>query len=342
LNGDQVRNTTFLLRPGGYDPDQVDELLHQAGAELDGRRPVQPLIEEAAFRRRRWLRSGYAVDAVDWFFRDLIRWGEGAELAGSRTDPWRDLPVVSLLSMRGSDDPEWIIYEATRRERALERLSDECKQAWEDFGQQPGQRLWLGRAGKSDRVLRTEDGQPIASVHQRWTGRDISLGGRSITARHLDPSGPERASWPGPPEAIAPWDRASRVRETTTGGNVTALAGVSVLVDETGTPVLYTGARNYKYAADAYIAYPDQRCLRFPVRGPYPATAIMTAVDHAGNKVFRCRACRSLSDTVAPLVAPARTGLDIMVHPDYELTDELALAIVMSEGELQRYFATGH
>ena len=61
------------------------------------------------------------------------------------------------------------------------------------------------------------------------------------------------------------------------------------LLDETGEPVLYTGGRHKDYIAGSYIKFPDQRWLRFPVRGTSLGNAIMTAVDQAGNKVARYR-----------------------------------------------------
>ena len=95
------------------------------------------------------------------------------------------------------------------------------------------------------------------------------------------------------------------------------------LVDETGAPVLYIGGRNYYSRACARITFPDQRWLRFLVRGTQPAHAIMTAVDHAGNKVARYR---------------INGPVEIAVHPDRELTDELALAIAISAPWLGSYF----
>jgi hypothetical protein len=88
--------------------------------------------------------------------------------------------------------------------------------------------------------------------------------------------------------------------------------------------------------ACACVSFPDQRWLRFLVRGTKPANAIMTAVDQAGNKVIRCRISRLRN-------IGSRTALEITVHPDWKLTDELALAIAMSDycSWLRHYFDPG-
>ena len=89
--GEQVRDTTFLITRGGYDAAQVDDLLRGIAAELDAGRPVEPLARNATFRTRR---TGYDIDAVDWFLGQfLLRPGLG-ELAEMSTDPWRGLDAV--------------------------------------------------------------------------------------------------------------------------------------------------------------------------------------------------------------------------------------------------------
>jgi hypothetical protein len=61
------------------------------------------------------------------------------------------------------------------------------------------------------------------------------------------------------------------------------------LVDETGTPILYTSGRHVDEQAGACITFGEQRWLRFPVRGTQRTNAIMTAVDQAGTKIARYR-----------------------------------------------------
>ena len=104
------------------------------------------------------------------------------------------------------------------------------------------------------------------------------------------------------------------------------------LLDETGMPVFYTSGENFERRAWASVTFPDQRWLRFPVRGTAPCNAIMTAVDQAGNSVVRYRiASRG--------TVPRRSIVEITVHPDRELADELVLAIAISAPWLGSYFS---
>jgi hypothetical protein len=68
----------------------------------------------------------------------------------------------------------------------------------------------------------------------------------------------------------------------------------------------------------------------------------MTAVDQAGKKVARYRIIdkgRGLRETLAEWAKP----VEITVHPDRKLTDELMLAIMESAQWLGSYFsAVGH
>jgi len=57
----------------------------------------------------------------------------------------------------------------------------------------------------------------------------------------------------------------------------------------------------------------------------------MTAVDEAGNRVARYR------NPFRPLF---RDPVEITVHPDWELTDQRALALAISAGWLRSYFST--
>ena len=98
--------------------------------------------------------------------------------------------------------------------------------------------------------------------------------------------------------------------------------GLYQLVDESEVPVLYT--------ADRFIMFPDRRWLRFLVRGTRKANAIMTAVDQAGNRVARYRIPGwGLRFGWARLVDLSKS-VEIIVNPGWELTDELALALVIS------------
>ena len=104
------------------------------------------------------------------------------------------------------------------------------------------------------------------------------------------------------------------------------------LVDQTGEPILYTSGQNFYRRAYASISFPDQRWLRFLVRGTEPWNAIMTAVDQAGNRVARYR-------IGGWGITLNRSIVEITVHPGWELTDALALAIAISAPWLGSYFS---
>jgi hypothetical protein len=108
---------------------------------------------------------------------------------------------------------------------------------------------------------------------------------------------------------------------------------VRELVDETGAPTLYSSGHNFAFRAWAGITFPDQRWLRFLVRGTQKGNAIMTAVDQAGNRAVRYRIVKSRYF--------ARDTVEITLHPGGKLTDELALAIATSAPWLNGYFQTG-
>jgi DivIVA domain-containing protein len=325
VNGDEVRDTWFL-RSGsqynGYDASEVDDLLRRVAAELDAGRLAGPLIEHAVFRQRWRKRNTYDVDAVDWFLDQLILRAGDADLAGSSDDPWRDLAVAQCTQSGGSEPAP-----GDRKDRVKRKcFAKECEDAWRDFGRQPGMYLRWGRARRGrcgdDRYeLRTAEQQTIASLYlgklpstlESFAG--ASLGDRSFTkmgtraARSLSPGIAEI----GGSGRWAPFYSRSKPAVP--------------FVDEAGIPILYTGGRSFDGSAASSITFPGQRWLRFLVRGTRKGNAIMTAVDQAGNRVARYR--RS---------AEGWGSVEIAVHPDRDLADELVLAIAISARWLGSYF----
>jgi hypothetical protein len=202
---------------------------------------------------------------------------------------------------------------------------------WHGFAQQPGTHLRWESAGGRRAELRTTEQQTIATVRRSFgfEGRmTVSAAGRSFTVNRVkipDPGHPR--SWPpgitgivGQPEGSQEPDRAVRAR----------VKSLRELVDETGTPVLYTtGMQHFDHRAKADVRFPDQRCLQFPVWGAFKAHAIMTAVDQDGNKLAQYR---------VPSLHPFRQKVEITVHPDWKLTDELVLVIAISAPWLHSYF----
>ena len=330
MNGDEVRDTWFLRSRRGYDASEVDDLLNRVAAELDAGRPAGPLIENATFQEKK---KGYDVDAVDWFLDQLILHPGHAERAGTSADPWRDLPVAQFTRDRVSD-----LAEQPRHSQPY--FAEECRKAWRDFGQQPGMSLtwgWSGRLLPGLALfrceLRTAEQQTVASGD--WFADGLRVGERRFTRKRINSPRRSPGSWPGVAEADAlNWrDFVGHFAAGTTRRSRMPVNVDSQHSDETGMPVLYESGLIREHRACARIGFPDQRWLQFLVRGTRRADAIMTAVDQVGNKIARYRR------------VAGRAGIDkkieITIHPDQKLTDELVLAIAISARWLGIYFDTG-
>jgi hypothetical protein len=108
------------------------------------------------------------------------------------------------------------------------------------------------------------------------------------------------------------------------------------LLDETGTPVLYQGGAHIGRFPGAYIKFPGQRWLRFPVLGTKPGNAIMTAVDQDGNNVARYR----LAPHRHQWWTDVTNAVEIIVHPSLPLTEELGLTLALSAPWVASCFAS--
>ena len=165
MNEDEVRTVRFLY--GGYDADQVDDLLRRVAVELGAGRPVGPLIANATFRPGH---SGYEIDAVNWFLYQLLRREDHFELARLGADPWRDLAVGNYFTRSGPADLPERTAALSRQARSkgmsrdLKYFAQECADARRGFGQQPGTHLSWVRAGAVRRELRTAEQQLKAQL----------------------------------------------------------------------------------------------------------------------------------------------------------------------------------
>ena len=170
VNGNDVRDTWFYLPPGpvlGYDPRQVDDLLRRVAAELDAGYSARPTVENATLGL--WP-GGYDIDAVDWFLGQFVLPPDHLELAGISDDPWGDLPVAQLAPGGVSDGvSRWNFFR-------------QCEQAWRDFGQLPGTRLWFGKAAKGLTELRTAEQQTLAFLRGSGARPLARVGGVSLTS----------------------------------------------------------------------------------------------------------------------------------------------------------------
>jgi DivIVA domain-containing protein len=349
----EVRDT-FLTRSWGYDSAEVDDLLDRVAAELDAGRPAGPLIENATFRRGRG-KNGYDVDAVDWFLGQILP-QDHFEPTGSGADPWRGVGDVAQLVRDGVSGlaKRYPPPQKPTSRQTWEWFAGQCENAWRDFGQQPGVQLWWGQAGRALWELRTAEQQTLASLQGRliysmlwgrgpmvtalwrWESKTACVGQSSFTFRKMNPA---RSSSPVIAEIAArtAQDEDGHFAETTRRRRQPSVRG---LVDETGIPILYASGKNFNRKTSFRVTFPDERWLRFLVRGTKRSNAIMTAVDQAGNKVaqYRISDRRSNLDRKFPFQFKGSVPVEIMVNPSWELTDELVLAIAISPDQLLRYF----
>jgi DivIVA domain-containing protein len=301
--------STTRLRPG-YDPDEVDAFLEAIRETLLGIR--EPFLTSDDVRNKQFsftrLRPGYDQEEVDALL-DEVELRLAASPPGQSQDnepepdayrlPIQDRPAGSRTYLRTR----------TSRRALRERYAEECWKAWNEFGQQPGTYLRLEWVKIACRELRSAEQQPIASIIYRWY--DPILGNANISEI-------------GGRFSI---NKESFVLKST------GYAQSRKLVDKTGTPILYTSGMNFERRAKASVSFPDGRSLRFPVRGTHRANAIMTAVNEAGNSVARYRIIRFSTGGLG------RKSVEVAVHPDFELTNELMLAIMTSAPQLRSYFS---
>jgi DivIVA domain-containing protein len=183
--------------------------------------------------------------------------------------------------------------------------------------------------GEVDELLRLiaaelDAGRQVGTMIEKAT---VSTGGRTFTWRRVT-----RSARPGIAELVRRTDLdyselPQAVRLDRAVRMLFPPVPIRELLDETGTPILYATGQHYDYGAGAYITFPDERWLKFPVRSTEMENAIMTAVDQAG-KVARYRS----------LPVPGPLGCEITVHPGQQLTTELVLALVGSAPWLRSYF----
>lgn len=260
VNGDDVRDAVFCragkMEVAGYSVRQVDDLCRRIAAELDAGGSAGPLIEKAAFSRRKY-RPRYDIDAVDWFLGRF-------SLAGhfERDDPWGDLPVAQLA----------------RRTSEKGAFKLQCDSAWRDFGQVPGTHLSWGKVKGALSELRTADQQTLASERRGWSRTRVSVGGRSFAVKNAYGKDGRRVRFEDTPDEPRPGvaefyacvsrDLFGHFTRTLDGRTQPWLSvKVAELADETGMPALYLCGRNFNWRAASSIMFPDQRWLRFLVRG---------------------------------------------------------------------------
>jgi hypothetical protein len=325
VNADELRRLALPKGSGygyGYLASDVDELLLRVADEMDAGRPVGGLVSNAALRtpqpepvtfrsmslRRRKGQLIYDVAAVHWLLGQLRRCDDDWDRARLEADPWRDLAAWDF-SEHDAD-------------------ADGNADAWLACGGLPGTRLRWVRTGVSRSELRAGGRQVSASVRRRlswssWSGQAgvVRVGGRTFTSQRVS-----RSAWPRTAATFGAGFPAAGDSRGEKGW------GTRVLADPSGLPVLCSGGQNFDHRAGAYIRLPGGRWFQFPVRGRDRESAIMTALDQDGNKVTLYRMVRADGGL------PAVPQVEIVVHPDQGITEELLLILAVSAPWLWTYF----
>jgi len=340
MNGDAVRGACFLEVDDGYVASDVDDLLGRAADALDAGEPVGPLVKNAAFRRRmQWslgFRRGtrddrrYDVDAVDWFLRYHLRQLDRPEKAVMAGRPWLDLSVTQIGRSTAGDEPSRLPTEqpaAFRNHFDKDEFAKECRASYLAFAELPGRTLtwgWMGSFRDPFRYEIRADQQILAS---RGSG-GFRVGERVFGGRKGRVRGAYERSWPGGLEAAALRSGQDKLGQFAEGsGPAGPVNHAGALFDEIGATLLHQTGINFNGRAYARISFPDQRSLRFLVRGLDRWLSVMTAVDENGIRAARFRVNPSASARV-----------EIKVNPDWNLTDELLVAFMISAPWLASYF----
>jgi DivIVA domain-containing protein len=346
VDGNDVRRLVFR-QLGGYDTAAVDELLDRVADELDAGRPVANLIEGATFppqplRLSKGFRGGYDYASVDWVLSQLCRQDDPE----ARADPWRNLPAWNYRIASpdaGAAQPTRVARGAAAlprnaRAKAEKDFRKACAEACRDFATQPGAQLSLVKTGIARWELRSPDRYVLVSARTTPT-RTFDRDGRTYRLSRV-----RRAQWQAVAAEIGEeptWSPAHLPRTEpaarTEAGAAGAASGdgavkrqsmsLKSLADAMGQTVLYTGGAHSDQYPGGYVRFPGRRWLRFPVRGTTRSNAIMTAVDQAGRQLAR-------------YMIADRRAIDIVVHPDQRLTDELILTVALSARWVSSFFTS--
>jgi hypothetical protein len=199
-----------------------------------------------------------------------------------------------------------------RNRREADRLRKaEAFETWNAFAEEPGVRLRLRYLPRNRSELVRDDGTVMAEVTDRPGHQTVMVAGRTYSGRLINS-----------PTALGDaWQRRKRNR-----------ANVGTLSDAvTEEPILSVSGSHINHKTTSVVHLADGPTFRFPVFGhTTPEHAVMWAVDDSGNRVMMFRKVTWTPE----LGGNPRTTTEIAVHPDWPITDELLLVIVVARSFL--------
>jgi hypothetical protein len=108
-----------------------------------------------------------------------------------------------------------------------------------------------------------------------------------------------------------------------------------------GAQVFQVDGQHFNHKSGASIRFADGRLFVFPVAGDAPTASTMTAVDESGNGVIMFRKTSANSDGPLMRAFSPMPHIEVAVHPDWHIVDDLLLMIVAASRLLDSYFTTG-
>ena len=103
----------------------------------------------------------------------------------------------------------------------------------------------------------------------------------------------------------------------------------------TGASVLRVTGTHFNYEARTIVHMSGERLFRFPVQGTRTSNGLLTAIDDAGNAVFRVRLVPKKGRGLAPV------GRQVVVAPGQTINTELIWVIYLSLPLIIRFFTRG-
>jgi hypothetical protein len=204
----------------------------------------------------------------------------------------------------------------SRLQRLQAQWRDRRAQAqaeWDAVSALPGTRLWLRSCW-----LSTDDGTALGHAERRGERLEARL---RLERLGLDGRG-----------RLKTVHIAGRAYQTRYGKHPRFRNRAALhVVDTHGGSALSVTGRHFNGSSGSRVRLTSSETLSFPVSGTRPADAVMRAVGDGGRVLMVLRRCPA---------SGSRTGVEVVVNPDVDLTDELLLVVFVAAPFLRSFFDT--